>query len=502
MVLAGHPQVAYYGLLLTCAWALASGGWKKSLTRFLPALVLALGITAIQLFPTYDLASDSSRSELGYDYSTSFGFSPYFLPAVVAPQGQVRLPDQDGSAPLHVYAGIGTLLFAFIGVTLSKSSSRLFFAGAALTALFLSLGKDSPIYDFFYSALPGFSSFRVPYRLLGVWVLGVAVLAGLGIEAMVSGTRKDRLRLRSVAQGAFVALVGLWLWAAMVHLRLLSDPGNLSPPDVERVIGSAHWAVLLAALHFLAFLLFLWRRQDRFVLPAMVVLLVIDMAAFVKDRAQHPAESLVRSEERPIHRYLRAQSIKSRYATESNLESYDMLFGTEAAGGHAALVDSRYAALLDKSRSSANALSILNVKFIVRPGPASETPWCGARYASPLPILDVPPGLAPLSVRISPAVEASRIVFYWSPLGPGGSAILELSGGSHPLVDGVPLSIDLAPEASLSELRILVDEGNPGIRLEDIEVDLNPLGLKADFLELEGMRVNLHALPRAYFIVP
>jgi hypothetical protein len=33
-------------------------------------------------------------------------------------------------------------------------------------------------------------------------------------------------------------------------------------------------------------------------------------------------------------------------------------------------------------------------------------------------------------------------------------------------------------------------------------VDLNPIGLKADFLEIDGMGINLHALPRAYFIVP
>jgi hypothetical protein len=47
-----------------------------------------------------------------------------------------------------------------------------------------------------------------------------------------------------------------------------------------------------------------------------------------------------------------------------------------------------------------------------------------------------------------------------------------------------------------------VDRGNPGIRIDDLEVDLNPIGLKADFLEVDGMSVNLHALPRAYFVVP
>jgi hypothetical protein len=86
-----------------------------------------------------------------------------------------------------------------------------------------------------------------------------------------------------------MALLALWLWAALIHTRLLSNAGSLEPQEVvERSGGVGAWAVLLAALHFLLFLLFLWRRQDRYVVPAMVALLAFDMAAFVKDRALHP----------------------------------------------------------------------------------------------------------------------------------------------------------------------------------------------------------------------
>jgi hypothetical protein len=502
MILAGHPQVAYYGILLACAFSLFEGGFRASLTRFLPALLLGVGVAFVQLLPTYDLASESNRVELGYEYSTSFGFSPYFLSAVLAPRGQVPLPGQDPAAPLHAYAGIGTLFLAFIGIVISKDRTRIFFSAAALVALLLSFGKDSPIYDFFYAALPGLGSFRVPYRFLGIWTLGGSVLAGLGIEAMATATRKDRARLRRIAQGAFVALLALWLWAALVHIRLLANPGNLEPEDVERVVGSSLWAVLLAALFFLSFLLFLWRHRDRYALPAMVGLVAIDMAAFVKDRAQHSYSTLARADERPVHRFLKAQGPKGRYATPSNLESYAMLFGTEFAGGHASLVDSRYHALLDRASGSANALSILNVKLVVRPDPTAAYPWCGARYASPLPILDLPPDLTPAKLAISPPIEAARIVFYWTPLSSGGTGVIEIAGSSHSLVEGQPLAVDFAEPRAFSGFRVLVDKGNPGIRLDDIEVDLNPIGLKSDFLEIDGMSINLHALPRAYFVVP
>jgi hypothetical protein len=258
--------------------------------------------------------------------------------------------------------------------------------------------------------------------------------------------------------------------------------------------------VLLAALNFLLFLLYLWRRQDRYVIPAMVALLALDMAAFVKDRGQHPYSTLARADERAVHRLLKVQGQKVRYATASNLESYSMLFGTEQASGHAALVDSRFHALLERAKTSANALSILNVKLVARAGPGY--PWCGARYASPLPILDLPPELTPAELSFSPPIEASRVVIYWSPLGPGGKGSIEFAGTSYPVDEGRALEVDFAEPSALSRFRVLVDESNPGIRIEDIEVDLNPIGLKSDFLEIAGMAINLHTLPRAYFIVP
>lgn len=501
-VLAGHPQVAYYSLGSTLAWAVVVGGWKKSVFRILPAFVLAVGIAAVQLLPTYELAEGSDRSELGYDYSTSFAFSPYFLGAVVAPRGQIRLPGQDGSAPLHVYVGLGTWLLALVGLSLSRHRLRVFFSVAAFLALVLSFGKYSPIYDWLYSMIPGFGRFRVPVRLLGVYTLGIAVVAGFGLDVLSSADRKVRLRLRSLSKGAFVVFIALGLWAADLHLRLLDDPGALDPSQVERVVGSAYWATLLGAVTFLTLLLVLWRSEERFWAGAFVALLIVDLGAFVADRGLHPHTTLVRAGERPIHRYLRAQGYRSRYVTESNLESYDMLFGSDFAGGHVSLYDRDYRKLLDVSDESANALSLLNTKFVVRGAPTSEFPWCGGRFASPLPLLDVPSTLSPASLRFTPALTASSLRFYWRPLAPGGEASILVEGVSHPLPAGDELDLFFDEPSEVQGFQVVVPAGNPGVRLEEIEVDLNPLGLKADFMELEGIKINLHALPRAYFMIP
>ncbi len=503
MILAGHPQVAYYGIVLASTFALATGGFKRTLTRFAPAAVLAVGISAVQLLPTYQLAADSSRAELGYEYSSSFAFSPYFLASAFVPRGQVGLPGQIDAAPLHFYVGIGTLLLAAIGLTLARERWRLFFAASALVALFLSFGRDSPLFDWFYAGVPGFEKFRVPYRLLGVYTLGMAVLAGLGVQVLEDRSRKTRVRLRGILKTAWVTLALLAAWAAYLHTRVV-QPGALEPAQMERLVGGAYWAVLLGTLNVVLLVMVLWRPKERWVIPMIAVVAVFDLGAFVKDRGERPYRSLARAQERAVHRIVRAQGYRSRYVSESNLENYAMIHGVDFAGGHAALIDARYAELLDLSHSSANALALLNAKFIARGAAATNYPWCGARFASPRPLLDISPEIAPAKIRLIPAVTASSFRLDWQPLDGSALGEVELRGVRHRLEPDRPLDVRFDEPTLIDSFTVRVDPGSGGVRLDAIEVDLNPLGLKADFLSLDNVnvKINLHALPRTYFTVP
>jgi len=462
---------------------------------------LALALAAVQLLPTARLAEDSSRAELGYDYATSFGFSPYFLAAAFVPRGQIRLPGQEDAAPLHFYVGIGTLLLAAIGLLLSENRWRSFFAAVALVALFLSFGRDSPLFDWFYAIVPGFSRFRVPFRLLGLYTFGMAVLAGLGISVLEQARRKTRLRLRAVAKGALVVLLFLAGWTAYVHTSLAS-PGAMNPAQAERIVGGAYWALLLGTIHWLLLVIVVWRPRDRWAVAAMVAVAVVDLGAFVKDRGERPYTTLARAGDRPVYRLLRSQGYRSRYVTESNLQNYAMLHGVDFAGGHAALVDERYAELLDAGRTSANVLALLNAKFIVKNRPLSRFPWCGGRYASPLPLLDVSDDSGPLTLRVVPPVRASHFRLDWEPLGPGGRASIALGGKVFELEPDRALDVQLAEPERIESFTVSISRGSPGIRIQDVELDLNPLGLRADFLVLNRIAINLHALPRAYFMVP
>ncbi|MFQ5791487.1 MAG: YfhO family protein [Acidobacteriota bacterium] len=499
MLLAGHPQPAYYGVLLTTVWALYSGGWRGALYRYLPALVLAVALASIQLIPTYQLAQESSRVATGYDYSTTFGFSPFLLAGAIVPQGQVRLPGQDSSAPLHIYAGVANVFLAAVGVFVSRRRERWLFAGIAAVSLLLAFGEHSILFDLAYLVVPGFSRFRIPFRMLGLYTLAMAILAAFGMEALLSLRRHARRRLVSVVKAAFGLTLILAAWSAYVQARLVTAPGSLEPREVERLVSGANWALVMAILACLLLLAHLWRGRDRWPAWALLALVVVDLGSFVKDRGQHPYRTLVRAGERPVTRFLRAQGHRSRYVTDSNLESYAMLHGTEFAGGQDSLVDRRYAELLALGQTSANALSLLNVKFVVRATPLSKIPWCGPRFASPLPLLDITPEMSPVTLKLKPPIEAGHVRLSWSGLGPASRATVELNGRGFPLPSEGPLEVSFEPREKLGTITVRLAEGSSGIRLEEMELDLSPLGLKADFIHLGGILLNLHYLPRAYF---
>jgi hypothetical protein len=500
MVLAGHPQPAYYGLVLAACWSWFCGGFKVALKRFLPAAGLAAALAAVQILPTYELARDTYRQGAGYDYSTTFDFSSFFLPGSLAPRGQIPLAGQDVSTPLHAYVGVGALLLSAIGLAGSRLRARWFFAGAALAALLLALGSESLLYDIGYLTLPGFRGFRMAFRLLGVHTLAMAVLAALGLETLSALRRRSRHRVAVITRAGF----GVWLllagWAGYLQTRLLTSPGSLAAEEVERMVSAANWAVLLLALNLALLLAALW-RSGRFPAPLLAVVLALDLGSFVKDRGQHPYSTLVRSEEREVTRLLKAQGFPARYATDTNLESYASLHGTEFAGGQDSLIDARYQALLTESAENANLLGLLNVKFLDRATPLGTIRWCGSRFKTPSPLLDVRPSLAPLTLEIPPIPETRQLKVFWSALGNRAAGAIEVAGKEHPFGSTSPLVVDFPEPTPLSRITLSLRKGSGGVRIQDLEIDGESIALLADFVGLgPNLHLNLHSLPRAYAV--
>lgn len=223
MLLAGHPQIPLYALMVVAAYVLWFGltGGPAERRRCLAggAFIMAVGcaLAGVQLVPTAVAVSEYMRPDRGsYDYFTNYSLHPIRLVNLLFPE---LVPGD--LAELTGYVGISTLFLAALGALLTVARGHphrrhgLFFSGLAAVALVLVLGKHTPLQALMFR-VPVYNLFTVPARNWYEFTLAAAVLASLGLNALLApdGTA----RARRLGRRLLIALSGAALAAAAFAL--------------------------------------------------------------------------------------------------------------------------------------------------------------------------------------------------------------------------------------------------------------------------------------------
>jgi len=253
LLLAGHPEIYYYSMLVAGAYAV----WRlvqliaarKSVGRLIRAL-LALGavaaiggaLGAAQWLPLFGLVQDSSRAGAGSLQDVlSWAYPPRRVLSMLMPDffGNPThhtyldlftlswLPVSENATGGRIdtiywgiknyvegasYVGLLPLVLALIGMVRGGGRRRWFFALLALGSLALVFG--TPLYTVIYH-LPGLSQVRSPFRWIYPYTLCAAVLAGMGVDALVEV--RDAVRQASRWR-RFTAFAAIKLVPALVLL--------------------------------------------------------------------------------------------------------------------------------------------------------------------------------------------------------------------------------------------------------------------------------------------
>ena len=189
------------------ASASGPGLYLRPIGLFVGAFLLAAGLGAVQLFPTFALLEYVVRAaaESGYEFAASWALQPQEVTALFLPDLIGSLDTYWGANPfkLHTeYLGaapvaLATLaLAASFGSGMSRESRRViwYLGGAVLLGLLFALGAATPVHRVAYAVVPMISSLRAPAMMMGPVAVFVALLAGFGWDHAVRG--------RSVSKGA------------------------------------------------------------------------------------------------------------------------------------------------------------------------------------------------------------------------------------------------------------------------------------------------------------
>ncbi len=221
-ILGGHPQIVFYEVLAAFALIFAyllgrqPQPFRRRLARSFSAavvvFVLGAGLGALQLLPTAALAKFADRrAEVTSADLRSLGMSAHNLayyvhPTIFGSYAENNYFGHDHYYEICGYAGSLTLILAVLALFSRRAPPRYRWYLVFLVAfgLFMALAKYNPLYELL-PAVPGFNFFRAPGRYVLLTTLGLALLAGGGIQSLAGAGGK--LCARRLAQLSLCVLV-------------------------------------------------------------------------------------------------------------------------------------------------------------------------------------------------------------------------------------------------------------------------------------------------------
>ncbi len=368
-LLAGHPQSAFYVLLVCIALGVFYGRFERGRRwrAVAPALaifvVVALGVAAVQWIPSLEFMQLSSRSSLGYaDYARGFELQDPL---------QLLLP---GSVSLYspLYIGIAPLALVVCALWLPPRVTRRawFWLALALAALALSFGGNLFLYPLLYLFVPGFQLFRQQERAAFIFSFALAMLSGYGALALAQALpRAAHRRLRALARLTLCAAAGAAILFVLVYFAWMQF--ELAPDSPFRAAGSqAAWlALMLGLLAGLFWLRVHGRLRPAVLLAALAVLTALDLFTVNWHTNFQSAPPEAQTSPPDFLKPILADTVAAGSRWFRTYNEYRIpgnfgdLFGIEDTGGASPLRLARYEDLTQLPMQRLWAL--LNVKYVI-----------------------------------------------------------------------------------------------------------------------------------------
>ena len=301
--LGGEPAITLIGAAAFGALALAASGRRRALPRAATALVLGLGVAAVQILPA---AAELARSSRGAGMSPEHGALFWSVrPSRVLTLLEPRLTGDaaqgpfwgagtfDARGPYFDDLALGVLPLLFAAAAWRDARGRAALALAAGGAL-LSFGRFLPGYGLVARTLP-FVRYPEKWWLLVTFALAAA--AAVGVDAVFFGEYEARERARSVLLRTAVVmalacgtLLGLCIGAEDFLRRVLwglgLGAGDASGAQVAGLLRTPLLAatgtlLVCAAAFSIASPLFTFKEKQRhpLLLSSLVALLFLADAA-------------------------------------------------------------------------------------------------------------------------------------------------------------------------------------------------------------------------------
>ncbi len=214
-----------------------------SLRRLSLVVVLAAGITMVQMLPFWDLLAHSERNRNFGDNTWAipgWGWANLLVPLFHCYHPALSPWFQPGQHLVcSYYLGSGVLLFAILGAWWKRRGLGMILGSITLVCWLMAMGSNTFIFDSVKHVFPWLGVARYPAKFALFPVLLVPVLAAWAVENSLSKPDIRRLRLVVLVGLALLFVMGGLVWIARLQ-PLATDDWNAT---ARNALGRAVIAV-------------------------------------------------------------------------------------------------------------------------------------------------------------------------------------------------------------------------------------------------------------------
>jgi hypothetical protein len=265
--------VAVFSLVLVY---MRSSGWSPLLGAFVRltiALLMVLGISAIQLLPAYDLASSAIPGVNGREFGPAF----YHVITSVIPNffNSYRIPLYWGRGDVtQTYFYFSPMIFILALWACIYSSAAIYILACAFITLAISTGLVAPIFD--HIRLPEFMEGHIDlYTLRGFYELGIGIAAGIGVDALSLGYFSQTERARKWTY-LLSSLILIFVLSAAITGHIFA---SIEPQSGRAIVSSCLQSALIITVSIFA--IKRWLLRDPPSMANAVIFLLIFVPLFV-----------------------------------------------------------------------------------------------------------------------------------------------------------------------------------------------------------------------------
>jgi hypothetical protein len=213
LLLSGHAQFAYYGILIVLMGVIILFARSKirlinHLLEFFLAGLFAVGISAIQLIPTAEYLLNSQRAnEVPAELALNFSLWPLriltvFFGDFFGNPNYNRFVGGGNYWEDLLYIGVLPIIFVILGIVFLFSNDSkndfitrkigFFSLILMLCSFILALGKNGPVFSLLYEHVPTFDMFQAPSRFLLMATFSFCIFAVIGFEYWMTNCFSSR----------------------------------------------------------------------------------------------------------------------------------------------------------------------------------------------------------------------------------------------------------------------------------------------------------------------